>query len=239
MKHVSFHHAARNILLVIFGTMVIFIAVAAIVSILMRRHTDSTYAAVAQATDPSITALSVTPLKEGDLIQDIAIDAFNPPHQPPNLSLRFTNATPLITQQEAMQVVRDLGVVWGLGGDFQGKPVTIRALYGQLTLGQPGDTSGLHTGDNRQLSAECVGWVGPCNVPINRCIEGNCQDTGRVITRIENRLYWIIDYGNTIMYQGGCPMCPEQEPYNHTVYAVDAQEKFVLMVWGYTAPSSQ
>ena len=175
-------------------------------------------------------------LQEGDTMRDIAIDAFNLSRHT-NLSLRFTKAAPLITQQEAMQVVRDSGVVWGLGGDFQDKPVTVRALYGQLTLGRPEDTLGLDTGDNQQaLSSECAGWVGPCNVPVKRCIEDNCQNTGKVINRIENRPYWIIDYGNTIISHSGCPTCLAQAPYNHTVYAIDAQEKFVLMVWGYTAP---
>lgn len=44
---------------------------------------------------------------------------------------------------------------------------------------------------------------------------------------------WIIDYGNTVFFAGGCPDCPEPPADNHTVDAVDAATGKVWLGWGY------
>lgn len=130
------------------------------------------------------------------------------------LTLVDTGATPLISQEQAMQAVADLGVPWGLGGRWQGKPVTVSAAHGLATFGRPGENG--------------KPWVGDRNILL---------PNGKRLDHIEDRPMWIIDYGNTIGYGGGCPECPPAI-FDHTVYAVDTQTEAVLKIWFYKGESS-
>jgi hypothetical protein len=128
-----------------------------------------------------------------------------------DLSLVRAAVPPAISQQAAMQAIADQwGVPWALGGQWEGKPVTVQAWYGLATFGEP----------NRNGQ----GWIGDRNI---RLI------TGEVLDHIENRPVWIIDYGNTVFHAAGCPGCPPPPKYNPTVYAVDVLTGTVMMVWPY------
>lgn len=122
------------------------------------------------------------------------------------ITLIATNLPPPISQREAMQAVADYGVPWGLGGQYQGKTVTVTAWFGLATLGRPG--------------AAGKPWVGRRNIPLKN---------SDVLDHIENWPMWIIDYGNTVAYGGGTPAQPAPV-YNHTVYLVDAQTRTVVEV---------
>ena len=130
---------------------------------------------------------------------------------PAGLSLIRAAVPPAISQQAAMQAIADQwGVPWALGGQWEGKPVTVQAWYGLATFGEP----------NRNGK----GWIGYQNIRL---------ETGEVLDHIENRPVWIIDYGNTVFHSAGCPGCPPPPKYNHTVYAVDVLTGTVMMVWPY------
>jgi len=95
---------------------------------------------------------------------------------------------------------------WGLGGQFQGKTVTVAAWYGLGTVGHPGDAG--------------KPWLGRRNIPLK---------DGTLLDHIQHRPMWIIDYGNMVAYGAGAPKKPAPV-YNHTVYLVDAQTRTVLEV---------
>jgi hypothetical protein len=125
------------------------------------------------------------------------------------VTLVRTDGLPIITQEQAMQVVTDIGVPWGKGGTWEKGPVNVHALYGLATFGGRG-SGGI--------------WQGERNIPL---------PSGEILDHIELRPMWIIDYGNTTFAAGGCPECPEPPDYNHSVYAVDAETAKVWIVWGY------
>ena len=131
------------------------------------------------------------------------------PHDPDRGTLLRTSAPPLISRQEALHLIHNGGAPWALGGQYEGETVTIRAEYGLVTLGRPGE----HGRD----------WLGDRNIPL---------PTGEVLDHIERRPMWIVDYGNVIAYGSGCPRCPPPI-FNHIVYAVDAQTRAVLLSWFY------
>jgi len=166
------------------------------------------------------TATHQAAVREGEAMHNRTIDeAVN--------SMLYTSHPPLISQQEAMQIVADRGVPWARGGQWQGKPVTIDTTYGLATLGQPGDTTGLHKGDNMPLIGECAGWIGLCGLQVQPCHNGACINTGKVLGRLVNRPIWLLDYGNISAVGSKGP------PNNHAVYIVDATEKFVLLIISY------
>lgn len=235
------HATARTILrgvLVATGTALVILSVSLLTFALSGR------AAAVQATSaqavPTIAPLTPVPTttvapRVGDLILYPALQAVNPGGNT-MLTMRVTDKAPLITQQEAQQVALDTGYAYAVDNMYGGRKLTLTSVYGLLTYGQPGDTSGLHGGDGKSpLTGSCAGWLGPCNFPIQTCQVGRCQDTGRTIGRIEDRPYWLLDYGNVLWERQGCPGCPKQT-FNHVVLIVDAQDKFVLMGFGYTAP---
>jgi hypothetical protein len=123
--------------------------------------------------------------------------------------LYSTFAAPLISQQEAMQAVADLGVPWALGGEYNGKTVTVAAWYGCVSFGRPGNPSQL--------------WPGAPTIRLK---------DGQVLDRIEYRAMWLIDYGNVVAHAAGSSATPGPE-YNHAVYAIDAQTRTVLLTWFY------
>jgi hypothetical protein len=241
-----FMRRATNMLLVIFGTMAVYMGITAVTGIIVRNQSaaaQSTQPPLSPGTDipaattapanPPVTVLPAIPAgaKVGDLIQ-------HPSLVGNDIALRVTDTAPPISAEAAMQVAQDTGYPYALGGLYEGREVTVTARFGRLTYGRPGDTTGLHGADGvSPLTGACAGWIGPCNWPVQTCHAGQCSRTDKVIPRIENRPYWILDYANVIGPGGvGCDGCPEPPVHNHTVLIVDALDKFVLMGYGYTAP---
>jgi len=177
-------------------------------------------AATATAKPTSGAPVSSTP---GPMITSPALPTWT------NVTLRQTTLPPAISQQGAMQVVADRGVAWGLGGQVDGKTVTVTAVHGLGTIGHPGDTASLHLPQGGQVAAECVNWLGPCHFPTQQCAKGVCAAAGPIIGRVENRPLWILDYGNTTFVTSHSVL-------NHSVYAVDEVTRSVLQVWGYQGP---
>jgi len=103
-----------------------------------------------------------------------------------------------------MQLVEDLGVPFGLGGDYLGKPVTVTAAYGLGTFGHWDPVAGA--------------WIGDLHIPL--------KGTDIVLDHIEHRPMWILDYGNVVAYGS-------QTTFNHAVYAVDEETRTVLLAWFY------
>ncbi len=234
----QFMRGTFNILFVLAGTVVVF-ATVAIATSLVSGRTPQVHATTEQtvptiAPQPPLPTDTVPP-KVGELIQNIAIEAHNPGTSK-SLSMRVTDAAPVITQQEAQQIALDAGYPFAMGGVYEDREVTVNAVYGLLTHGQPADTSGLRMGDGvSPVAGPCKGWIGPCDWPVHTCRAGVCQDTGKRIGRIQNRPYWLLDYGNIISERQACSGCPKQT-FNHVVLLVDAQDKFVLSGYSYTAP---
>lgn len=123
---------------------------------------------------------------------------------------------PLITLQQARTAVYNNGMDWALGGTHEGKTVTLTAVYGLVTLGGP------NTGGNKQ------GWLGPQNFDLPTCSsDGKCSSTGVILSHIEKRPMWVLDYGNTDFPAAGqaclTTPCPTPQIFNHSVYTVDGQ----------------
>jgi hypothetical protein len=112
--------------------------------------------------------------------------------------------TPAFSRQEAMQIVSDLGVSFGLGGEYEGQAVSIASTYGLGTLGHPGGPG--------------QPWMGDRYFPL--------KGTNTVLDHIENRPMWILDYGHIKAYGS-------QATFNHAVYTVDIQTRSVLTIWFY------
>lgn len=137
----------------------------------------------------------------------------NPAFAVNDITLIRADAQPVNSQEQIMRAIADLGVPWALGGEWNGKTVTIQAYYGLATQGRPGVNG--------------MPWEGVLNIPL---------PNGVMLDRIENRAMWIIDYGNTEFADSGCPDCAAQPKKNHSVYLIDDATAAVLLVWGYTAP---
>ncbi|HUZ02869.1 MAG TPA: hypothetical protein VMU89_21215 [Thermomicrobiaceae bacterium] len=127
-----------------------------------------------------------------------------PASQSGDLTLVRTTRSPTFSQQAAMQLVEDLGVPFGLGGDYLGKPVTVTAAYGLGTFGHWDPVAGA--------------WIGDLHIPL--------KGTDIVLDHIEHRPMWILDYGNVVAYGS-------QTTFNHAVYAVDEETRTVLLAWFY------
>lgn len=141
---------------------------------------------------------------------------------PPTLSLENSAGAPVtllrlpgeppFSREEAMRVVATR-FPWGLGGAWEGTPVTVHAWYGLGTIGQRGPTGG---------------WSGSVNIPL---------DTGDTLDHIEDRPLWLLDYGNVPGIIGsGCPGCLPPPVYNHNVYAIDAATRSLLWTASYADP---
>ena len=157
----------------------------------------------------------------------------------PNLVLKKTSNPPLIGVDDAILAIKERGVDWALDGIYNGTPVEITLVQGLATFGQVGDTSNISLPDGTHPQGSCAGWLGPCNVPVKRCANGTCTDTGKVIGRLENRSSWIVDYkvNTSIAAAGGATSAPKVDPLKiHIVHVVDHAEKTLLMVWPYNEP---
>lgn len=158
-----------------------------------------------------------------------------------NGALRVTSTAdpPIITQQEAQQIAVDTGYTYALNRTSDTQHLTLEGLYGLATIGIAADTSGLSAylpdGGAHPLPTACSGWVGPCPMPIVICKAGQCTDTGKRLGPIKDRPVWVLDYGGFHWERQGCPACPKQL-FTHAVIVVDAQEKFVVLGYGYTSP---
>ncbi len=230
--------AASRVLLIIAGTIAVMIMVS-FITVLATGRISSVNATSANSVPtivpPTPRPTNVVPPKVGDLINNAALHAINRGGTP-ILTMRVTDQAPLITQQEAQQIAFDASYPYAFGGNYEGREITVNAVYGLLSHGFPGDTSGLHLGDDvTPLTGPCAGWVGPCNIPVKTCRDGVCKDTGKTIPRIEQRPYWLLDYEGFHFERQACPDCPIQV-FNHAVLVVDAQDKFVLMGFPYTSP---
>ena len=146
-----------------------------------------------------------------------------------NLVLRSTTTAPLISQQEAQQVIADAGVSWAFGGQVAGKTVTVDAVHGLGTIGQPGSTDKLALPDGSHPTGACQGWLGICNYPVKKCINGTCTATGQVIDRFQDRPMWVIHYANLTGYTSGGTT-------NHGVVVIDDATRSQVMSWNYTGP---
>jgi len=145
------------------------------------------------------------------------------------VGLKLINVTenPLIPVEVAQLSVANIGISWALGGEVDGKPIILSATYGSGTFGG-------YTNDGKN-------WVGPMNFPVRNCSsDGKCTPTGQVLEHIENRLMWILDYGNAKMTAVAPPSqacksvaCTPVPDFNHSVYAVDALTKDVILIWFY------
>lgn len=134
-----------------------------------------------------------------------------PTFEEQNIKLVAVADPPLISMEEAMQIISEAGVSWGLGGEWEGKPVTVTGYYGLATFGYQGPG----------------GWLGVVNIPL---------PDGSKLDHIEDRPMWIITYSNTPFVASGCPDCPPPPDYNNTIYTVDAQTRQLWFVWGFVTP---
>lgn len=225
-------------LLIIAGTILIIVSVGVLTLVLSGRLSAAratSVQAVATVVPPMVAPTSTAPLKAGDRLQHPALQAINRGGAQ-TLVMQVTDQAPVMTLQEAQQIALDTGYPYAFGGTYEGREITVTGVYGLLTHGAPGDTTGIYAGDGKSpLTGPCAGWVGLCNVPVQTCRAGSCQDTGKRIGRIENRPYWLLDYTGFNVERQACPTCPKQI-FNHGVIVVDAQDKFVLMGYPYTAP---
>jgi hypothetical protein len=111
---------------------------------------------------------------------------------------------PLMSVADAMAIVAQQ-VPWGNGGTFEGKPVTVNAWYGTVSIGNPGPNGT---------------WGGDTNIPL---------PSGGILPNLRGRTMWILDYGNVPgMIASVCPGCAPPPVYDHDVYAVDVQSRAVL-----------
>lgn len=136
-----------------------------------------------------------------------------------NLIMRRAGKASLLSENDALQAVSNMGVPFVKGGQYLGKTVTIKSYYGLVTIGSPNS------------KGEWVG--GPVNIPLQTCSASNqCTPTGKVLDRIENRPMWLLDYGNVAFKTSGIAGPPYH--HNHSAYLVDEETKKVLLVIGYT-----
>ncbi len=104
-------------------------------------------------------------------------------------------------------------VPWGNGGGYAGKPVTIQAWYGNVSIGNPGPNGT---------------WGGPANIPL---------PSGEILPNLRGRLVWLLDYGNVPgMVSSTCSGCAPPPVYDHDVYAVDDETGAVLWWASYKSP---
>ena len=171
------------------------------------------------ASTPASTATASTDAPTTVATEDSAIPAVgqpypsNPAFAANDITLVRTDAQPVNSQEHVMRTIADLGVPWGLGGDWEGKTVTIQSYYGLATQGQPGVNG--------------MPWEGVLNTPL---------PNGVTLDHIEHRAMWIIDYGNTQFGDSGCPDCAPQPEKNHSVYLIDDETGAILIEWGCTGP---
>ncbi len=149
------------------------------------------------ATPPSASPRTETTPAVGEVIA-------LPSSESGELTLVRTDKPAAFSQQEAMRIVRDSGVPFGLGGEWLGRPITVSAAYGLGTFGRPGGPG--------------LPWLGDRNIPL--------KGTDVVLDHIENRPMWILDYDNA--YAHGT-----QVDFKHAVYAVDEETRSVLLAWFY------
>jgi TolB protein len=69
-----------------------------------------------------------------------------------------TDQPPLISQEDALQAIDDFGIPWALGGEWEGKPVTIGARYGLATI-VDGSTWPLPDGTQLQDLEQRPMWI--------------------------------------------------------------------------------
>lgn len=172
------------------GTVAILIVIPVIVAVLMTTSASDTPQATAAEAATELaasTADTITRLPYNDV------------------TLSPGTPSPSFSQQDAMQIVKAVGVPWALGGTYQDQQVSVSAHYGIGTLGHADPT-------------ERVPWVGPRNVPI--------KGTNIVLDHIADRPMWILDYGNVAAYG-------TQITYNHAVYVVDEQTRTLLITFFY------
>lgn len=125
------------------------------------------------------------------------------------VSLIRTADPPLISQREAMEVVAEQ-FPWGLGGEYEGKPVSVQGWYGIGTIGSPGPTGW---------------WAGDRNIPL---------PNGEVLDHVENRSMWLLAYDNVPGIMGSQALYGPPPPiYHHNVYAVDAQTRSIIWFASY------
>jgi hypothetical protein len=128
------------------------------------------------------------------------------------VTLRSVSEPPLITQQQAMEIVAK-DFPWGHGGTWEGKHVTVQAWYGLGSIGYA-DSRG--------------NWLGSLNIPL---------PSGQILDHIENRPMWLIAYGNVPgIIASACWGCATVPVYTHDVYAVDAQSRSVIWLASYPEP---
>jgi hypothetical protein len=132
-----------------------------------------------------------------------------------DLHIRVTNSQPVISQQEAMQIVYNFTKAdWALG-----KNGGTWAQYGLVTLGSAGSTG--------------KPWIGPRNVSGLNCSADKCQRSSQVFDHIEDRPMWVLDYTSTDIAVPGvmpCPGCPNtpSSGTGHAVYTIDVQTKTIM-----------
>jgi hypothetical protein len=128
------------------------------------------------------------------------------------VTLRSVTGSPLISQQQAMAIVATQSP-WGLGGNWEGKQVTVQAWYGLGSIGYA-DSRG--------------NWLGSLNIPL---------PSGQILDHIENRPMWLIAYGNVPgIIASACWGCAPPPVYTHDVYAVDAQSRSIIWLASYPEP---
>ncbi len=150
---------------------------------------------------------------------------------PNDLILIGTADPPLLSALDAQNILADTGIYWALSGNFvDGTPVTITAIHGLATSGFAVDPTKIgNTGPGG-----CVGWLGPCNYPVYRCMNRTqpgsmCMPTGEIIPRFENRPSWVIDIG-------GASFVGSRTSVNHSVYLIDEMTASSTFIWGYQGP---
>lgn len=159
-----------------------------------------------------------------------------------DLALFQTSLPSTLQQQNLLKVIADQGYHEPnvpTGQLYQGKAMTVTALFGLGTVGRPGATGAIPNAPNSGVSGApslsgtlppaCVNWQGPCNIPVRTSVGGQCSDTGQVIPRIEKRPLWIVDLGNA-------PLFGSRHTFNHSVFVIDDVTGNVIEVIGWDGP---
>ncbi len=210
------------------------IGLAAVLSIGWLISANGSEKALSQAIAPALPTATLSPLPTATPRPTAAPD-LNEDITPPMISranlqiLRRSPRPPVMTQQEAMQVVYDHNIwPYAFGGEYKGRKITITVAYGLASFGHSTDLSGFAGYKPENLPESCRNFVGPCHIEAERCAKGQCTPTGQILERITNRPTWLLVYEN-IPYTGSCIPAPAICPvYAWAVFAVDEEFKTIL-----------
>lgn len=127
------------------------------------------------ATETPHAAITPFPTEVGQIIPLVSSSGAD-------LTLVRTEAPELISREDAIQAVADLGVPFAHGGEWRGNELSISATYGVGTFGA--------------WDAAANTWEGPRNLLL---------PDGQILDHVEDRPMWILEYRNAT-FDGDPPL---------------------------------